>query len=530
MYTKKAITMVQKTLRAMAGAVIACAVLSGSASAQVYTISPTPFQTVLDNSGNIQVGACVWTYAAGTTTPIATYSSNAGAVNANPIRADFAGRFTAYLLAGTTYKFVYESSCTPPAHGTVYRTADNIAGVPSSASNVDITGTAGETIGAGQCAYLSDGSGGKTAGSWFKCDSGNTYSATTPEIGIAPSAITSGSPGTIRIIGYVTGLSSLSVGAEYFVGAAGAVTSTAPANTRHVGHADTATTLVLTGDPSTPPVLDNGTNGFRVGASTTACTPSADVTAATSVFLTPCNGNRIVLYSSTGAPTTYTSAEISIAVPATTSQMYDIFVFANSGVPALELLAWTNDTTRATGIARTTTGVYCKSGDLTRRYVGSFRTTTVSGQTEDSVTKRYVWNYYNRAHRIVTRYETTASWNYTTATVRQANAAAANQIDVVVGVQEVELDLTLNLSVSGTTTVSAGIGEDSTTTYVVGQPVFVNSSGSAISVRLSKQPAVGRHFYSWNEWSTAVGTTTWNGAVAAVGSTITSGLVGYIEG
>ena len=103
------------------------AIIVVALSAQTGIISPSPFLTVLDNSGRTVNNACVWTYAAGTTTPIATYTDQALSVpNTNPIRSDSAGRFTAFLVQGTSYKFVYEAPCTPPAHGSVYRTADNI--------------------------------------------------------------------------------------------------------------------------------------------------------------------------------------------------------------------------------------------------------------------------------------------------------------------------------------------------------------------------------------------------------------------
>ena len=110
-----------------------------SAAAQTYSLAPPPYQTVLNNSGDKVSNACVWTYAAGTTTPIATYSDASGTANTNPIRTDSAGRFTAYLVPGTGYKFVYELPCTPPGHGVVLRTADNVAGTPS--ASVVTTGT-----------------------------------------------------------------------------------------------------------------------------------------------------------------------------------------------------------------------------------------------------------------------------------------------------------------------------------------------------------------------------------------------------
>lgn len=256
----------QSSRRSAVGVVLMAAILLQAAPvfAQSYTIAPSPYQTMLDNSGAIVVGGCVWTYAAGTTTPIATYSSNAGAVNANPIIADGSGRFTAYLLAGTNYKLVYENvPCSSGSHGSVLRTADNIAGIPSTAATVDTTGTAGETLSAGNCAYLSDGSGGKTTGFFYKCDSGNAYSSTLPELGIVPSAITSGNTGTIRLIGLLSGLSSLSVGSTYYVGTSGAITATAPALRRPLGVADTTTSLVLKDVPPQPIMQTSTSTGTQ---------------------------------------------------------------------------------------------------------------------------------------------------------------------------------------------------------------------------------------------------------------------------
>ncbi len=234
-----------------------CLGLSAPAFAQSVTISPPAFTTAFDNAGNIINGSCVWSYLAGTSTPAATYSDTSLTLNSNPIRSDSAGRFTAYLVAGTNYKLVFESSCVPPAHGTVLRTADNITGSAAASSTTDVTGTAGQAISAGQAVYLSDGSGGKIAGEWYLADATNTYSSTTLWVGIAPAAIASGQPGTIRIAGEVTGLSGLTIGAVYWVaGTPGALTVTAPANARWVGQADTTTSLVLTANPyPTPPAV-----------------------------------------------------------------------------------------------------------------------------------------------------------------------------------------------------------------------------------------------------------------------------------
>jgi len=73
---------------------------------------------------------------------------------------------------------------------------------------------------------------------------------------------------------------------------------------------------------------------------------TADITAATSVYYTPHVGNRIALYDGS-AWQSISFPETSIAVPATTHTIYDVFAYLSSGSLALELTSWTNDTTRA---------------------------------------------------------------------------------------------------------------------------------------------------------------------------------------
>lgn len=302
--------------RAAAAIALACLVIligGRQPRAQSYTIAPSPFLFATDATGRVINNACVWTYAAGTTTPATTYSDNAGTPNQNPIRSNAAGLFQAYLLPGTAYKFVYESSCTPPSHGTALRTADNIAGVPASAATVDDpNAVAGETISAGQCVYLSDGSGGKTAGQWFKCDSTNTYSSTTPSIGIALAAIASTATGTVRLAGPVPGLSSLSVGSAYYVSTAGAITTSAPANKRAIGHAETATSLVLFGNPSTnfALIVPTMTNGQLLIGSTGAAPATATPTAGNGISISTGAGTLTIAATATVKGYTTTNANV----------------------------------------------------------------------------------------------------------------------------------------------------------------------------------------------------------------------------
>lgn len=497
--------------------VLACLLWPLSLHAQTYTISPSPNLLVLDANANPVNASCVWTYVAGTSTPATTYSDVSGTPNSNPIIVPSTGRVTIFLVPGNSYKYIYESPpCNSGLHGAVILTAPNVVATPASSANLDLIGTAGEALSLGNCVYLSDGSGSKTVGSWYKCDPANPYSSTTPIVGMAPAAIAALGMGTIRLGGQAPVSVSLTPGSTYYATTAGALTLTAPANNqRALGVADSTSTLVLSGNPAAP-LPDLACNG-RLTLTTALPVTTADVTAATTLFWTPTRGNRCALYD--GSRWTVRSfAELSIAVPATTSQMYDVWLYDNAGTLALELLAWTNDTTRATALVAQD-GVWVKTGVTTRRYLGSFRTTGVSGQTEDSFTKRFVWNYYNRARRPVRVTEATNSWNYSTHTWRQANGAAGNQIAVVVGVAESPIDLGV-LSVASHSTAghygAVGIGEDSTSAIAAGSLTGqVNAPVATyqflLRATLTTVPAIGYHFYAWLEIGNGTVTLTFYG-------------------
>lgn len=528
-----------QTVQKMRSALLTAAILlwAGVASAVTGTLTPIPYLTIVDGNGASISGACIWTYVAGTSTPVTTWTDKALSVaNTNPVQADGSGRAVIYLLPGSSYKFVVETACTPPAHGTTIRTQDNIDAVPASASALDVSGTAGETLTAGQAVYLADGSGGKTAGLWYKADTGNPYSSTTPLLGMATSNIATSAIGSIRLGGQITGLSSLTVGALYYISTGGAITTTPPTTRRLIGQADSTTTLILAPDPWVPFMDLSQCNG-RLTLTTGVPITTADVTGASAVtiFFTPYKGNRCAFYD--GAQWTQVSfSEISVAVPATTSTMYDVFGFFNAGAASLEVLAWTNDTTRATALVLQD-GVYSKSGALTRRYLGSFRTTTVSGQTEDSLVKRYLWNLYNQVERPIARFDTSAMWTYNTNTWRQGNNAAANQLDVVLG-QATSVTAQINAVAAcsaGAASFAVAIGLDSTTTPATGEPILtVQCPTAGIALPLSSNysgfPGVGRHTLVWLEVSpAAAGNNTFGSGTAAAGGTTTqAGLSGRL--
>jgi len=87
----------------------------------------------LDNNGVILSGGKIYTYAAGTTTPQATYTSVSGVTpHANPIILDSAGRVPGgeiWLTRESIYKFGIETSTS-----ILIGTYDNIPGI------IDLTG------------------------------------------------------------------------------------------------------------------------------------------------------------------------------------------------------------------------------------------------------------------------------------------------------------------------------------------------------------------------------------------------------
>lgn len=63
------------------------------------SLSPSAKQQFLTNAGAPAAGYSLYTYATGTTTPLATYTDKAGSVvNTNPIVLDARGEAIVYLL------------------------------------------------------------------------------------------------------------------------------------------------------------------------------------------------------------------------------------------------------------------------------------------------------------------------------------------------------------------------------------------------------------------------------------------------
>jgi len=220
------------------------------------TLIPIPKFIAQDANGDPYPGGKLYCYAAGTTTPQAVYTDVNGTVaHANPVILDGTGGETIYV-SPTSYKFTLHD-----ASDNLIWTVDNALAFSGFAASLDVTGTAGEALAAGEAVYLSDGAGGRTAGRWYLADADTAaYSSQAPLTGTCPVAIASGAAGSIRLQGKQDGYSSLTVGSNYYASAtAGAITATTPTNARKIGIADTSTSILLDQTQRDRLVLAQGT-------------------------------------------------------------------------------------------------------------------------------------------------------------------------------------------------------------------------------------------------------------------------------
>jgi len=252
----------------------------------------------------------------------------------------------------------------------------------------------------------------------------------------------------------------------------------------------------------------------RLTTETGVAISTSDRTAQATIYLTKFRGNRISVYAGGQWSVRALSSDLSLSLSGLTSgKPYDVFIYDNSGTLTLESLVWTNDTTRATALT-TQDGVLVKSGDATRRYLGTFYA-NATGQTADSLTSRYLWNYYNRVERPMRRLESTNNWGYETNTWRQANGSSSNQLNFIAGVAEdmVECQVACMLTGSSANTATGGgvgIGLSSTSALATGVLRTTNTAKDTeepvpMTASLRTFPAVGRNYLAWLEYGVTDG-------------------------
>ena len=192
------------------------------------------FFTIL---GQPLAGGKIYTYQAGSSTPLATYTDNTGATaNANPIVLGTDGRPATeiWLTYGYNYKFVLKD-----ANDTTIQTYDNLYGI------IGTQPASGATIPSGLIAMWS-GSIGSIPSGWYLCDGSNG----TPNL-------------TDRFI--------IGAGSTYAVNGTGGVSSVTLTTSNMPAHTHTATvtdpghshTLSISGGSSITGLGGSGASGWQ---------------------------------------------------------------------------------------------------------------------------------------------------------------------------------------------------------------------------------------------------------------------------
>lgn len=383
----------------------------------------TPFPQFLDATPAVRAGAKLFFYAAGTSTKLNTYSDRTlSTPNSNPVVLNSAGYPSVDIfLQDLDYKVVLAPSTDTDPPASPIWTADYVRGRDSALVARTVTGSGspnGSVAGtAGSSSILPD----------FYWDYTNS----------------------ILYVCTTTGTSSTAVWTAV--------------------NASSAT-------PSFP------TPQGRLTPTSGTPVLSTDALAATAVYYEPFVGNLIPVYNgSTMVATEFTALTLTLASQHTASSIFDVFVFLNSGVPTLVTgPAWTTATAgagaRGTGASTTeltrVKGIWVNAVQITGRngattytiganlatYVGSLYMDGTNGQVTCHVAygqsrKWGVWNAYNRRLIRLIAGDSTASWSYTTNTIRAANGSSSNSLDTFSGLPEelfkFKYDVYANFSVSG---------------------------------------------------------------------------------
>ena len=272
------------------------------------------------------------------------------------------------------------------------------------------------------------------------------------------------------------------------------------------------------------PAFDPGLNGLRI--SHTADDSLGTDGANNTIFLAHAKGNTIALYDGANSRwLVYTAAGASGAITyplsgRTAGLPFDVFVYWNGSTLVLEPLDWTNATTRATPLLRTG-GVWVKQGDASRRYLGTvrprsattYRVARAAAIDGNSAGIDY-WNYDNRRQTgIVLVGPNTPTYAYATAAWRQANGAAAAQIDVIAGIagDPCFFDVIATATTTNATVVSMGVGIGINSTTATssrhGSTQIANSAPSIVQAHLHahlcNNNPLGVTQYAWLEYGAA---------------------------
>lgn len=239
-----------------------------------------------------------------------------------------------------------------------------------------------------------------------------------------------------------------------------------------------AQVMVVSTAASLNVLLRGLTPGGRLTTESGVPVSTADRTAQSTLYYTPFVHDQIVLW--TGQEwraVVFTETALALS-GMTANRPHDVFGYLSGGVLALELLAWTSDTVRATGVSLQD-GRYCETGDKTRLLLGTIYATAAT-TTDDALVNRFVGNLYNLVDRVA-RGSSSTSHTYTTATTREINGGTsvtrARWVEPLGG-RAVTGALSANLTATGSAVGHVGLSFNATS---LGDPHGIFFSGPAIT-------------------------------------------------
>jgi len=289
----------------------------------------------------------------------------------------------------------------------------------------------------------------------------------------------------------------------------------------------------------------------RLTLVTASAVPATDQAAKTTVYYTPY----------LGAPFTELSLALDNDAGHTGYQQsgknFDLFLYNDAGTLRLGTgPAWATDSTRGAGAGTTQLGITgsflggqwtnavsmllrfgASSGNTvtcaatTAFYVGTLRA-SADGVTDDSLSKRFLWNMYNRLPRAMRVLEASDTWTYSTTAWRQTNNNNANLLQFVRGLDEdaVQASASATVSNSGATArvVRNGIGLDSSTAFAADclpDVTSITSNTSHLWAHYRGMPGLGYHYLCPLEFGAGADTQTWlgDGGAATIAQT---GIIG----
>lgn len=269
----------------------------------------------------------------------------------------------------------------------------------------------------------------------------------------------------------------------------------------------------------------------------------SDQSAVSTVYYTPDKGNLIPVGTDVRE---FSELSLALAAQHLASTIYDIFVFDDNGTLRLGTgPAWSNSAAgagaRSAALSRYR-GLLTNDAEITVRngantytvaanqgtYVGSIFMDGTNGQVTchrsfGQSRKWGLWNAYNRRPIYLKAGDSTATWSYNTATIRESNGATANSLTVFSGLAEEIYDLRFEQSIAmaddGLTSAMLarnGVGWNSTTAFsgksgLVSSERDQDTNGSLIS-RFLQVPSLGINVVTALERGAGTGSSiTWAG-------------------